>query len=55
MTTPPEHHDAIIIGAGVGGIYQLKRLLDMETDVLLLEADDDLGGTWYRNLSLIHI
>ena len=49
MTTPPEHHEAIIIGAGVAGIYQLKRLLDIETDVLLLEADDDLGGTWYRN------
>ena len=49
MTTPPEHHDTIIIGAGVAGIYQLKRLLDMDTDVLLLEADDDLGGTWYRN------
>ena len=49
MTTNPEHHDTIIIGAGVAGIYQLKRLLDMETDVRLLEADDDLGGTWYRN------
>ena len=49
MSIAPDHHDTIIIGAGVAGIYQLKRLLDMETDVLLLEADDDLGGTWYRN------
>ncbi|MCB1644258.1 MAG: NAD(P)/FAD-dependent oxidoreductase [Pseudomonadales bacterium] len=44
-----EHHDYIVIGAGVGGIYQIKCLTDMGFDALLLEADDDLGGTWYRN------
>ena len=43
------HHEIIVIGAGVAGIYQIKRLVDLGLDAILLEADDDLGGTWYRN------
>ncbi len=43
------HFEAIVIGAGVSGIYQIKRLVDLGLDTVLLEADDDLGGTWYRN------
>ena len=39
----------IIIGAGVCGIYQLHRLLDLGVDVTLLEAGSDLGGTWFWN------
>ncbi|MGB0114769.1 MAG: NAD(P)/FAD-dependent oxidoreductase [Ilumatobacteraceae bacterium] len=39
----------MVIGAGVSGIYQIKRLVDAGFDAELLEADDDLGGTWYRN------
>lgn len=38
-----------MLGAGVSGIYQIKRLTDLGLDSILLEADDDLGGTWYRN------
>ena len=41
--------DAIVIGAGVAGIYQIKTLLDLGLNAIVLEADDDLGGTWYRN------
>ncbi len=41
--------DAVVIGAGVSGIYQIKRLTDLGFDAQLLEADEDLGGTWYRN------
>lgn len=44
-----EYHDVIVIGAGVGGIYQIKRLTDLGCDAILLEGDEDLGGTWYRN------
>lgn len=44
-----EHHEVVVIGAGVAGIYQIKRLIDLGLDAVLLEADDDLGGTWYRN------
>lgn len=44
-----EHHDVIVIGAGVCGIYALHRLREMGVDVLVLEAGSDVGGTWYWN------
>lgn len=44
-----QHHEIIVIGAGVSGIYQIKRLIDLGLDAIVLEAHDDLGGTWYRN------
>lgn len=43
------HHEVVVLGAGVSGIYQIKRLTDLGIDAVVLEADDDLGGTWYRN------
>ncbi|MGF1595464.1 MAG: flavin-containing monooxygenase [Acidimicrobiales bacterium] len=49
MTTEREHHEVVVIGAGVSGIYQIKRLTDLGIDAIVLEADEDLGGTWYRN------
>lgn len=42
-------YEVIVLGAGVSGIYQIKTLVDAGTRALVLEADDDLGGTWYRN------
>jgi len=42
-------HEVVIIGAGVSGIYQIKKLTDLGIDAIVLEGDDDLGGTWYRN------
>ena len=44
-----EHREAIIIGAGVCGMYMLHRMLGLGVDVTVLEAGDDLGGTWYWN------
>ncbi|MFK8026282.1 MAG: flavin-containing monooxygenase [Ilumatobacter sp.] len=44
-----EHRDVAVIGAGVSGIYQIKQLVDRGFDAIVLEADDDVGGTWYRN------
>jgi cation diffusion facilitator CzcD-associated flavoprotein CzcO len=45
-----EHFDAVIVGAGFGGIgaaIQLKRLgID---DFVILDREEDLGGTWYVN------
>ena len=38
-----------MIGAGVCGIYQLYRLLELGIDVTVLEAGSDVGGTWYWN------
>ena len=45
----PRHHEVIVIGTGVSGIYQIKRLTDLGVDAIALEGDEDLGGTWYRN------
>ena len=39
------HCEVIVIGAGVAGIYQIKRLADLGVDALVLDAAADLGGT----------
>lgn len=49
MAIPENHYDAIIIGAGFGGIYMLKKLLDQGLKVKVLDAAPDVGGTWYWN------
>ena len=41
--------EVIVIGAGVAGIYQIKRLVDLGVSATVLEASPDLGGTWYNN------
>ncbi len=41
--------DAIIIGAGIAGMYQLYRLRELGMRVRVLEAGSDVGGTWYWN------
>src|SRR5258708_18062707 len=44
------HFDAIVIGAGFAGLYQLHSLRDgLGLRVRLLEAGGDTGGTWYWN------
>lgn len=45
-----ESYDAIIIGAGFSGIYQLYRLRQIGLKVLLIDKAGDVGGTWYWNL-----
>jgi cation diffusion facilitator CzcD-associated flavoprotein CzcO len=45
-----EEIDALVIGAGFAGLYQLHSLRDrLGLSVRLLEAGGDLGGTWYWN------
>jgi cation diffusion facilitator CzcD-associated flavoprotein CzcO len=41
--------DAIIVGAGFAGLYQLYRLRELGFRCLVLETGDDVGGTWYWN------
>ena len=48
-TKRKSHFEVIVIGAGVAGIYQIKRLVDLGIDATVLEAESDLGGTWYNN------
>jgi cation diffusion facilitator CzcD-associated flavoprotein CzcO len=42
-------HEAIIIGAGLSGMYQLHRLRQLTASVRVFEAGDGVGGTWYWN------
>jgi len=42
-------YDAIVIGAGISGMYQLHRLRGLGLRVRVLEAGDGVGGTWYWN------
>lgn len=49
MVTETDRFDAVIVGAGVCGIYMLYRLRELGVRVTVLEAGDDLGGTWYWN------
>jgi cation diffusion facilitator CzcD-associated flavoprotein CzcO len=42
-------YEVIVVGAGVSGIYQIKRLLDLGVNATVLDANEDLGGTWYNN------
>ncbi len=48
-TAVSRDYEVVVIGAGVAGIYQIKRLADLGVNATVLEANDDLGGTWYNN------
>src|ERR1700685_845656 len=41
--------DAVIVGAGFSGLYQLYRLRELGLTTRVFEAGDDVGGTWYWN------
>jgi cation diffusion facilitator CzcD-associated flavoprotein CzcO len=47
--TETETADAVIVGAGFAGLYLLHRLRGQGLRVVVLEAGDDVGGTWYWN------
>jgi cation diffusion facilitator CzcD-associated flavoprotein CzcO len=50
MSGRESHLDALVIGAGISGLYQLLCLRDrLGLSVKVLEAAPDLGGTWYWN------
>lgn len=42
-------YDAIIIGAGISGLYQLHRLRGLGMSVRVFESGTGVGGTWYWN------
>jgi cyclohexanone monooxygenase len=41
--------DALVVGAGFAGLYQLHRLRGLGFSTVVLEAGDGVGGTWYWN------
>ena len=53
MPTPvdarPIRSDAVVVGAGFAGLHALHELRRRGLDVIVLEAGDGVGGTWYWN------
>ncbi len=41
--------DAIVVGAGIAGLYQVYRLREQGMNVQGIEAAPAVGGTWYWN------
>ena len=41
--------DAVVVGAGFGGLYALHCLRQMGFSAVCFEAGDGVGGTWYWN------
>jgi len=41
--------DVVVVGAGFSGLYLLHRLRRAGLSAVVLEAADDVGGTWYWN------
>ena len=44
-----QQYDAIVIGAGVSGLYALYKLRQLGLSARVFEAGTDIGGTWYWN------
>ena len=42
-------YDAVIVGAGFGGMYMLHHLRELGFSALVLDAAGGVGGTWYWN------
>ncbi|MVT71311.1 NAD(P)-binding protein [Bradyrhizobium pachyrhizi] len=41
--------DAVVVGAGIAGLYQLYRLRELGLNVRAIDAASGVGGTWYWN------
>src|ERR1700722_5940799 len=41
--------DALVVGAGFGGVYSLIRLRQLGLNVKVFEAGSGLGGKWHWN------
>src|SRR5215467_4793039 len=42
-------YDAVIVGAGFGGLYALHKLRGLGLSVRVLDQAPNVGGTWYWN------
>src|SRR4051812_49476850 len=46
----PIEVDAVVVGAGVAGLYSMYKLREgLGLDVVGIEAGDGVGGTWFWN------
>jgi len=48
-TKKPADFDVAVVGAGIGGLYQLYMLRELGLRVLCLEAGSGVGGVWHWN------
>ncbi len=46
---PPVELDAVVVGAGFAGVYQLYSLRRIGMKARVLEAGEGVGGTWFWN------
>ena len=46
---PTTDFDAVVVGAGFGGMYMLYKLRELGFTARVYEAGSDVGGTWYWN------
>jgi cation diffusion facilitator CzcD-associated flavoprotein CzcO len=49
VATGSKTFDAVIVGSGIAGLYQLYRLRQLGLSVRVLETGSGVGGTWYWN------
>ena len=47
--TAAHEHDAVIVGAGVSGLYLLHRLREAGLSAVVVEQASGIGGTWFWN------
>ena len=45
----PPTLDALVLGAGFGGLHMLYKLRSLGLNAIALEAADDVGGAWHWN------
>ena len=49
-TAPTTEFDAVVVGAGFGGIYMLHKLRnELGLDAVGIDKAGGVGGTWYWN------
>jgi (2,2,3-trimethyl-5-oxocyclopent-3-enyl)acetyl-CoA 1,5-monooxygenase len=48
LSEQPEY-DALVVGAGISGLYAIYRLGQQGLSVLGVEGAPDVGGVWYHN------
>lgn len=49
LSNPNADFDAVIVGAGVAGLYAIYRLRKLGLRVRAYETGDGIGGTWFWN------
>ena len=49
QTTATQNYDAVVVGAGIAGLYAVYKLREMGLRVRGIDAAPAVGGTWYWN------